>query len=85
MPKASARWFSALATTNALPSPAAFLRDESCAALHGQLEPGDARRELASTLAGALTIAALLLVLGLACMRSMRSHEWSRARREPRL
>ena len=74
LPKASARWFSDLATTNALPSPAAYLRDESCAALHSRPEPADARRrQVTGTLAAVLSVAALLLVLGLGCARTVRA------------
>ena len=81
IPKASAKWFSELATTNALPLPARFLnearnkesRAEICPTLLELPEPGDAlRRQVTGTLAAVLSIGALLLFLTLTVSRRWR-------------
>jgi hypothetical protein len=83
IPKASAKWFSELAATNALPLPARFLREEArnkesrgdiCPTLLELPEPGDAlRRQVTATLAAVLSIGALLLFLTLTVSRRWRS------------
>lgn len=84
-PKASAKWFSELAATNTLPSPARFLGDarsregrgESCPTLLALPEPGDAlRRQVAATLAAILSIGSLLLFLTLAVSRRWRNSSY---------
>lgn len=77
LPKASARWFSQLAT-NSLPLPAPFFHearggDESCKSLQSQVEPGDAwRRQVTGASAAVLCIASLALSLTFTLSRRWR-------------
>ena len=76
-PKASARWYAQLMANNTIPDPAPFLGDElgggACGALHAQTHANDAhRRQVAGSLAAALTLAALLGVVALTTARSLR-------------